>query len=43
VYVVAVDVEAAVPIDDLTKLCLEPETIKHLRRVREFSDNRDLE
>jgi len=42
-YVVAVEVEMVNPIDDPTEPCLEPETIKHLREVKERAEKGDVD
>jgi hypothetical protein len=42
-YVVAVEVEMVIPVDDPTEPCLEPETIKHLREVKERAEKGDVD
>lgn len=41
-YVVAVDVEMVVPIDDPSEPCYEAETINLLREIKERADVGDL-
>lgn len=41
-YVVAVDVEMVVPIDDPSEPCYEAETINLLREIKERADAGDL-
>lgn len=40
-YVVAVEVEAVIPVDDPTKPCFEAETVQLLRQVRERAEAGD--
>lgn len=42
-YVVKVDVEAVIPVDDPSEPCLESETIEYLRSVRDHADRGDVE
>ena len=42
-FVVAVEVEMVIPIDDPTEPCLEPDTIKHLREVKIRAEKGDVE
>ena len=42
-YVVAVDVEMVVPVDDPSEPCYESETVNFLREVKEHADKGDLE
>jgi hypothetical protein len=41
-YVVAVDVEMVIPVDDPTEPCYESETISLLREIKERADLGDL-
>ena len=41
-YVVAVDVEMVVPVDDPTEPCYESETVELLRQVQEHADRGDV-
>ena len=41
-YVVAVEVEMVVPVDDPTEPCFEPETIKYLREVKDRAEKGDV-
>ena len=41
-YVVAVDVELVIPIDDPSEPCYESETVNFLREVKEHAENGDL-
>jgi hypothetical protein len=41
-YVVAVDVEMVVPVDDPSEPCYEAETINLLREIKERADAGDL-
>lgn len=41
-YVVAVEVEMVVPVDDPTEPCYEPETVKFLREVKERAERDEL-
>ena len=42
-YVVAVDVELVVPVDDPNEPCYEAETIDLLRQVKEHAEQGDVE
>jgi hypothetical protein len=41
-YVVAVDVEMVVPVDDPSEPCYESETIQFLREVKEHAERGDV-
>jgi hypothetical protein len=41
-YVVAVEVEMVVPIDDPSEPCYEPETVQLLREVKEHAERGDV-
>jgi hypothetical protein len=41
-YVVAVDVEMVIPVDDPSEPCYESETIQLLKDVKEHADRGDL-
>jgi hypothetical protein len=41
-YVVAVDVEMVIPVDDPSEPCYESETVQLLREVKEHADRGDL-
>lgn len=41
-YVVAVEVEMVIPVDDPTEPCYEAETVRHLREVRERAERDDV-
>lgn len=41
-YVVAVDVEMVIPLDDPSEPCYESETVKFLREVKEHAEQGDL-
>ena len=41
-YVVAVEVEMVIPVDDPSEPCYEAETIRHLQEVKERADRGDL-
>jgi len=41
-YVVAVEVEMVVPVDDPTEPCYESETVQFLRDVKEYADRGDV-
>jgi len=41
-YVVAVEVEMVVPIDDPSEPCYEPETVEFLRQVKQHAEKSDL-
>jgi hypothetical protein len=41
-YVVAVDVEMVIPVDDPTEPCYESETIQYLREVKDRAEQGDL-
>lgn len=41
-YVVAVEVEMVVPVDDPTEPCYESETVQFLREVKEYADRGDV-
>ena len=42
-YVVAVEVEMVIPIDDPTEPCYEAETVRLLREIKERAERGDLE
>lgn len=42
-YVVAVDVEMVIPVDDPTEPCYESETIQLLREIHEHAERGDVE
>lgn len=42
-YVVAVEVEMVVPVDDPSEPCYEAETVQLLREVQEHAERGDLE
>ena len=42
-YVVALEVELVIPVDDPTEPCYEAETIELLREVKERAERGDLE
>lgn len=42
-YVVAVEVEFVIPVDDPSEPCLESETVKFLKEVRVRAEQGDLE
>lgn len=41
-YVVAVEVELVIPVDDPTEPCLEAETVQFLREVKERAEHGDV-
>jgi hypothetical protein len=41
-YVVAVDVEMVIPIDDPSEPCYEAETVQFLREIKEHADQGDV-
>lgn len=41
-YVVAVDIEMVVPVDDPSEPCLESETVQLLKEIKEHADAGDL-
>ena len=41
-YIVAVEVEMVVPVDDPSEPCYEAETVKLLREVKEHAERGDL-
>lgn len=41
-YVIAVEVEMVIPVDDPTEPCYEAETIQLLREVKEHAERGDL-
>ena len=41
-YVVAVDVEMVIPVDDPSEPCYESETVELLRQIKEHADRDDL-
>jgi hypothetical protein len=41
-YVVAVDVEMVIPVDDPSEPCYESETVQLLREIRERADRDDV-
>ena len=42
-YVVAVEVEAVIPVDDPSEPCFEAETVKLLKEVKQRADQGDLD
>jgi hypothetical protein len=42
-YVIAVEVEMVIPVDDPSEPCLEPETITHLKEVKERAEKGDVD
>lgn len=42
-YVVAVEVEMVVPVDDPSEPCYEPETVELLRAVKEHAERGDVD
>lgn len=42
-YVVAVEVELVIPVDDPSEPCYESETVQFLREVRERAERGDVE
>jgi hypothetical protein len=41
-YVVAVEVEMVIPVDDPSEPCYEPETVQFLREVKERAERGDV-
>jgi hypothetical protein len=41
-YVVAVEVEMVIPVDDPSERCYESETIQFLREIKEHADREDV-
>ena len=41
-YVVAVEVEMVIPIDDPSEPCYEPETVRFLKEVKERAEQGDV-
>jgi hypothetical protein len=41
-YVVAVEIEMVIPVDDPSEPCLESETVNFLREVKERAEKQDL-
>jgi hypothetical protein len=41
-YVVAVDVEMVIPVDDPSEPCYESETVEYLRQVKEHAERGDV-
>ena len=41
-YVVAVEVEMVIPVDDPSEPCYESETVNHLREVKQRAEQDDL-
>lgn len=41
-YVIAVEVEMVIPIDDPSEPCLESETVEYLREVKERAEQGDV-
>ncbi len=42
-FVVAVEVEMVIPVDDPSEPCYEPETVELLKEVREHAERGDIE
>jgi hypothetical protein len=42
-YVVAVDVEMVIPVDDPSEPCYESETVQFLKEVKERAENGDMD
>jgi hypothetical protein len=42
-YVVAIDVELVIPVDDPSEPCYESETVEHLREVKHRAEMGDLD
>ncbi|HTU24889.1 MAG TPA: hypothetical protein VMF30_05800 [Pirellulales bacterium] len=42
-YVVAVEIELVIPLDDPSERCLESETVELLRQIKEHAEHDDLE
>ncbi len=42
-YVVAVEIELVIPVDDPSEPCLESETVELLREVKEHAEDLDLQ
>ena len=42
-YVVAVEVEMVIPVDDPSEPCYEAETVQFLREVKEHADQGDVD
>ncbi len=40
-YVVAIEVEMAIPVDDPSEACYESDTIQHLREIKEHAEQGD--
>ena len=41
-YVVAVEVEMVIPVDDPSEPCYEPETVQLLREIKDHADQGDV-
>jgi len=41
-YVIAVEVEMVVPVDDPSEPCYEPETVQLLREIKEHAEKGDV-
>lgn len=41
-FVVAVDVEMVIPVDDPSEPCYEPETVQLLREIKEHAEQGDV-
>jgi hypothetical protein len=41
-YVVAVEVEMVIPVDDLSEPCYESETVQFLQQIKEHADRGDV-
>lgn len=41
-YIVAVEIEMVIPADDPSEPCLEPETVRLLREIKEHADQGDV-
>ncbi len=42
-YVIAVDVEVVIPVDDPSEPCYESETVQLLREIHEYAERGDVE
>lgn len=41
-YVIAVEVEMVIPVDDPSEPCYEPETVQLLREIKEHAEDGDV-